>query len=126
MQGEHLLYYQIKQKKRKESLINNQEKAILSKKLVTLKKDVPIKNRLEEFELKNIDKNKLYSFLREMEFNRLLSSVISEYGEPDFLEKASMSHFRFISKFFWETALFTIYYFKLRLVENAMKPDKLE
>ena len=33
--------------------------------------------------LKEIDKDKLYKFLREMEFNRLLSSAISAYGEPD-------------------------------------------
>ena len=31
---------------------------------------------------KDIDKDKLYTFLRKMEFNRLLSSVISAYGEP--------------------------------------------
>ena len=30
--------------------------------------------------MKSIDKDKLYSFLREMEFNRLLSSAISKYG----------------------------------------------
>ena len=47
---------------------------------VTLKKDVPVKNKIEEFILKNVDKDKLYSFLREMEFNRLLSSAISKYG----------------------------------------------
>ena len=35
-------------------------------------------------ELKQIDKDKLYNFLREMEFNRLLSSAISKYGEPEF------------------------------------------
>ena len=39
--------------------------------------------RLSEFKLKDIDKDKLYKFLREMEFNRLLSSVISAYGEPE-------------------------------------------
>ena len=27
--------------------------------------------------------HKLYNFLREMEFNRLLSSAISAYGEPN-------------------------------------------
>ena len=32
--------------------------------------------------MKDIDKDKLYKFLREMEFNRLLSSAISVYGEP--------------------------------------------
>jgi DNA polymerase-1 len=75
---------QIKQNKRRESLIENKDKATISKKLVTLKKDVPVKNEITEFDLKNIDKDKLYTFLREMEFNRLLSSVISTYGEINF------------------------------------------
>ena len=74
----------IKQNKRRETLIENKEKAIISKQLVTLKKDVPVKNYINEFELKQIDKEKLYSFLREMEFNRLLSSAISIYGETQF------------------------------------------
>ena len=73
----------IKQNKRRESLIENKDKALISKKLVTLEKKVPIKNKIEEFRFKDIDKDKLYTYLREMEFNRLLSSVISEYGEPD-------------------------------------------
>ena len=30
--------------------------------------------------MKSIDQDKLYTFLREMEFNRLLSSAISKYG----------------------------------------------
>ena len=74
----------IKQNKRRETLLENKDKAIISKKLVTLKKDVPVKVKLEDFSLKNIDKDKLYSFLREMEFNRLLSSAISTYGEVSF------------------------------------------
>ena len=64
--------------------VPNKDKAIVSKKLVTLKKDVPVKDNLEDFILKNIDKDKLFNFLREMEFNRLLSSVISIYGEPNY------------------------------------------
>ena len=75
----------IKQNKRRETLVENKKKAIISKKLVTLKKDVPIKDKLESFVLKEIDKEKLYSFLREMEFNRLLSSVISAYGDISYL-----------------------------------------
>ena len=74
----------IKQNKRRETLIENKDKAIISKKLVTLKKDVPVKNQIEEFLLKDIDREKLYNFLREMEFNRLLSSAISTYGETEF------------------------------------------
>ena len=74
---------EIKQNKRRETLIENKNKAIISKKLVTLKKDAPIDKKIEEFKLLEIDKDKLYKFLREMEFNRLLSSAISAYGEPD-------------------------------------------
>ena len=39
--------------------------------------------KINDFQLKEIDKDKLYKFLREMEFNRLLSSAISAYGEPN-------------------------------------------
>jgi len=74
--------HEIKQNKRRETLIENKDKAIISKKLVTLMKDVPVERKIEEFQLKEIDKDKLHKFLREMEFNRLLSSVISAYGEP--------------------------------------------
>ena len=76
---------EIKQNKRRQTLIENKDKALVSKRLVTLKNDAPIDRNLDEFKLKEIDKDKLYKFLREMEFNRLLSSAISIYGEPDFL-----------------------------------------
>mgnify|MGYP001176377707 CR=1 FL=1 len=77
---------EIKQNKRRETIIENKDKAIISKKLVTLKKDVPLKNKIEEFRLREMDKDKLYSFMREMEFNRLLSSVISFYGDVNISE----------------------------------------
>ncbi len=83
--------HEIKQNKRRETIIENKDKAIISKKLVTLKKDVPIKEKIEEFRFKQIDKNKLYKYLREMEFNRLLSSVISTYGEPSLSNKKIIS-----------------------------------
>jgi len=78
--------HEIKQNKRRETLIENKDKAIISKKLVTLMKDAPVERKIEEFQLKEIDKDKLYKFLREMEFNRLLSSVTSAYGEPELEE----------------------------------------
>ena len=74
---------EIPQKKRKETLIENKNLAIISKKLVTLKDNVPIENKIESFDIKPVEKNKLYDFLREMEFNRLLSQAIDFYGEPD-------------------------------------------
>ncbi len=73
----------IPQKKRKQTLIENNKSALLSRKLVTLKKDVPIKYKLKDFIIKDIDKTKLYNFLRDMEFNRLLSQAISFYGQDN-------------------------------------------
>ncbi len=81
--------HEIKQNKRRETLIENKDKAIISKKLVTLKKDAPIDKDLNDFQLKSIDKEKLYKFLREMEFNRLLSSAISLYGEPKLINNST-------------------------------------
>ncbi len=75
--------HEIKQNKRRETLIENKDKALISKKLVTLDHNSPINKELSEFKLQNINKDKLYKFLREMEFNRLLSSAISAYGEPE-------------------------------------------
>ena len=74
---------EIKQKKRKETLTNNKDKAILSRKLVTLKNDVPVEKKIDSFQLKEVNKKRLYNFLKDMEFNRLLSQAISFYGEPE-------------------------------------------
>ena len=86
--------HEIKQNKRRETLIENKDKAIISKQLVTLKNDAPVKKVLNDFQLKEIDKEKLYKFLREMEFNRLLSSAISIYGEPSFEKKNDTLKFK--------------------------------
>ncbi len=73
---------EIPQNKRRETLLSNKDKAMISKQLVTLKNDVPLKNDAADFIIKDIDRDRLYDFLREMEFNRLLSKAISFYGEP--------------------------------------------
>jgi len=72
---------EIPQNKRRETLLANKDKALLSKQLVTLKDDVPVKDDLNSFILKEVQKEKLYDFLREMEFNRILSQAISFYGQ---------------------------------------------
>ena len=72
---------EIPQNKRRETLLANKDKALLSRKLVTLKDDVPVKDDLNSFILKDVQKEKLYDFLREMEFNKLLSRAIGFYGE---------------------------------------------
>ena len=72
---------EIPQNKRRETLLANKDKALLSRQLVTLKDDVPVKDELSSFILKEVQKEKLYDFLRKMEFNKLLSRAISFYGE---------------------------------------------
>jgi DNA polymerase-1 len=88
--------HEIKQNKRRETLIENKDKALISKQLVTLKQDSPINKELNDFVLKDVDKDKLYKFLREMEFNRLLSSAISAYGEP--IIKSSVDNVKVLEK----------------------------
>ena len=51
--------HEIKQNKRRETLVENKDKALISKKLVTLKNDAPVNQDLSDFELKQIDKDKL-------------------------------------------------------------------
>jgi DNA polymerase I len=89
---------EIPQNKRRETLLANKDKAILSKQLVTLKDDVPVKNDPGEFLIKDINKDKLYEFLREMEFNRLLSQVISFYGDLDSKNSTTEIKLKKISK----------------------------
>ena len=74
---------EIPQNKRRETLLNNKDKALLSRKLVTLKDNVPVKDNSDDFILKEVNKESLFNFLREMEFNRLLSQAISFYGEDE-------------------------------------------
>ena len=73
--------FEIPQNKRRATLLENKDKALLSRQLVTLKKDVPVKDEPDSFAFKDVNKENLFNFLREMEFNRLLSQAISFYGE---------------------------------------------
>ena len=79
---------EIPQNKRRETLLENKDKALLSRKLVTLKEDVPVKDDPVSFAFRDVIKENLFTFLREMEFNRLLSQAINFYGEEN-LKKSS-------------------------------------
>ncbi len=99
---------EIPQNKRRETLLSNKDKAIISKQLVTLKNDVPLKNDVSDFIIKDINRDKLYDFLREMEFNRLLSQAISFYGEPgikSIKDKSLIKKSKKISKKSYKTIL---------------------
>ena len=70
----------IKQIKRRETLENNKEKAIVSKKLVTLKSDLELPIPIEDLSFVPINVNKIVNFLDEMEFKRIKSQILEKYG----------------------------------------------
>ena len=61
----------IKQEKRRESLLNNAELAIVSKKLVSLFSDVPIPYKISDLKWTPRNDDNLLSFLKENNFKRL-------------------------------------------------------
>ncbi len=66
---------EIKQNKRRESLIKYAEQARISRRLVELKQNVPVEQNLDNFARRPLDANLLIPFLKAMEFNRLLHHV---------------------------------------------------
>ncbi|ASY64896.1 DNA polymerase I [Sinorhizobium sojae CCBAU 05684] len=66
---------EIKQQKRRESIIANADMARLSRELVTLKKDTPLDVALDDLRLDSQDGPKLIAFLKAMEFNTLTRRV---------------------------------------------------
>ena len=75
--------HKIKQLKRRESLLNNFEVAMLSKKLVTLKNDIILPIDIEELGFVPIDIDKIVKFLDQMEFKRIKTQIIQKYGKKE-------------------------------------------
>lgn len=71
---------EIKQDKRRESIIANADKARISRQLVTLKNDVPVTDGLDDFVLHAPDGPKLIGFLKTMEFTSLTRRVAEATG----------------------------------------------
>jgi DNA polymerase-1 len=71
---------EIKQEKRRESIIANADKARISRQLVTLKNDVPVSDGLDDFMLHEPDGPKLIGFLKTMEFTSLTRRVAEATG----------------------------------------------
>ncbi len=71
---------EIKQDKRRQSIIDNADKARISRELVTLKNDVPVAEGLDEFELRPPNGPKLIAFLKAMEFSTLTRRVAEASG----------------------------------------------
>jgi DNA polymerase-1 len=74
---------EIKQPKRRESLIEHSELARISKKLVTLDADAPLPAPAEEFGTHDPDPATLIGFLKAMEFATLTRRAASHFGIED-------------------------------------------
>ncbi len=71
---------EIKQPKRRESLITYAEQARISKYLVTLRADVPVPSDIEELGVSDPDPDTLLGFLNQMEFRTLTKRVAERLG----------------------------------------------
>jgi len=74
---------EIKQNKRRETLIENAENARISLKLVTLDAKVPLKEQPHEFAVQEPDCKALLSFLKAMEFSTITRRVAAHYEVED-------------------------------------------
>jgi len=70
----------IKQNKRRESLIEFADQARLSRELVTLKEDVELPIPIKSIEIQSINPEKLISFLKGMEFKTLTEKKAREFN----------------------------------------------
>ncbi|MBK0400403.1 DNA polymerase I [Limibaculum sp. M0105] len=78
---------EIKQPKRRETLIEKADQIRLSRDLVTLKQDVPVEHGLDEFPVEKPEAEKLLGFLAEMEFRTLSNRIADALGaEPPVIE----------------------------------------
>jgi len=83
---------EIKQEKRRQAIIDNADKARISRELVTLKTDVVVADGLADFVLHAPDGPKLIAFLKTMEFSTLTRRVAEATGtEPSEIDPAPVS-----------------------------------
>lgn len=81
---------QIKQPKRRQTLIDNHDNAILSKKLITLCDTVPVETNLEEYRLKAPDYSLARKFCEEQNFKSLvlqLKSVLESTYNAELIDE---------------------------------------
>ena len=75
----------IKQPKRREALIAQADLARVSRRLVTLKDDVPVEVPLKDFSTKEIDPDVFMQFLRDQAFKSLITRMESRFGHGKIL-----------------------------------------
>jgi DNA polymerase-1 len=67
--------HEISQPKRRQSILEHQNEALISKKLVSLVDEIPLKNSLEFFQKNPLNPNKILGFLKEQGFRTLISRL---------------------------------------------------
>ena len=110
----------IKQPKRRQALLDNKSNALISRELVTLKNDVPVKETINDFILKPFDKEKIFSFLDEMEFTKIKKRIEQTYGMSETNFKPSST---VVKKFLKNEAGFNIIYDKKEIETILAKAD---
>ena len=85
---------EIKQPKRRETLINNADQIRLSRQLVQLDCKTPLDFTIDDLEIRDPDPDKLLSFLAEMEFRTLTKRVAERFGKdmPQITDAASTTN----------------------------------
>ena len=71
---------EIKQPKRRQTLLDNAELARISRQLVQLRNDVPVERPLEDFIRRDVDLDALVPFLKQQEFKSILARVEAKHG----------------------------------------------
>ena len=110
----------IKQPKRRQTLLDNKSNALISRELVTLKNDVPVKETINDFILKPFDKEKIFSFLDEMEFTKIKKRIEQTYGMSETNFKPSST---VVKKSLKNEAGFNIIYDKKEIETILAKAD---
>jgi DNA polymerase-1 len=84
---------EIRQNKRRETLMENAENARISRKLVTLETNVPVREGIEGFGVREPDAVSLIAFLKAMEFNALTRRAATHYGieDPDSISPGTVA-----------------------------------
>ncbi len=85
---------EIKQPKRRQTLIDNVEQIRTSRELVLLRQDVEMVEAIEDFELREPEAEALLPFLAEMEFRTLLRRIAAKLGAeaPEIKEVVPEAH----------------------------------
>ncbi|MDB2414919.1 DNA polymerase I [Rickettsiales bacterium] len=74
---------EIKQNKRRQSLQENADMARISRDLIRLCDEVPLKLSIEDFAVKEVNSNELYNFLKEQGFNAIINRVEKRFNLKD-------------------------------------------